>query len=67
MTNFKEWLSDLGLRCIKTFGESLMSMITVGAALNELDWPYIMSCAVVSVIYTVAFNLAGIKVKDSKE
>lgn len=64
--NFKEWISDLGVRCIKTFGESLMSMITVGAALNELDWPYILSCAVVAMIYTVAFNLAGIKVKEGK-
>lgn len=66
MSNVKEWLLDIGLRCVKTFGESLMSMITVGAALNELDWKYILSCAVVAMIYTVAFNLAGIKVKEGK-
>lgn len=56
----KEWLRAAGIRAIKTFGQTSASMLTVGAAINEIDWKYVASVAVVSAIYSLATSLAGL-------
>jgi hypothetical protein len=56
----KEWLRAAGIRAIKTFAQSVASMLTVGAAINEIDWKYVASVSVVSAIYSLATSLAGL-------
>lgn len=56
----KEWLRAAGIRAIKTFAQSFASMLTVGAAINEIDWKYVASVAVVSAVYSLATSLAGL-------
>ena len=56
----KTWLKAAAIRAIKTFAQSFASMITVGAALNELDWGYILSVAAVSAVYSLATSAAGL-------
>ena len=56
----KEWLRAAGIRAIKTFAQSFASMLTVGAAINEIDWKYVSSVAVVSAVYSLATSLAGL-------
>ena len=56
----KEWLRAAGIRAIKTFAQSVASMLTVGAAINEIDWKYVASVAVVSAVYSLATSLAGL-------
>jgi hypothetical protein len=56
----KEWLRAAGIRAIKTFAQSFASMLTVGAAINEIDWKYVASVSVVSAIYSLATSLAGL-------
>ena len=46
----KSWFEASGKRAVKTFAQTMASMITVGAAVNELDWGYIASVAAVSAI-----------------
>ena len=61
------WLSAAAIRAIKTFFQSFASMITVGAAMGELDWGYIASTSAVAFIYSVATSLAGLpEVKNTK-
>ena len=55
-----KWLKAAGVRAVKTFAQSMGSMITVGAALSELDWKYIISVSVVSAIYSIATSISGI-------
>ena len=56
----KVWLRAAGIRAIKTFAQSFASMLTVGAAINEIDWKYVASVAVVSAVYSLATSLAGL-------
>lgn len=64
----KEWFKAAGIRAIKTFAQSFASMITVGAAINEIDWRYTASVAVVSAVYSLATSLAGLpEVKSNSD
>lgn len=56
----KPWLKAAGIRAAKTFFQSLASLLTVGAALSELDWKYIVSVSIVAGIYSVAMSFAGL-------
>lgn len=56
----KAWLKSAGVRAIKTFAQTAGSMITVGAAVTELDWKYIISVATVAGIYSIVTSIAGI-------
>ena len=38
----------------------MASLMTVGAAVSELDWAYILSVSIVSGIYSVVTSVAGI-------
>ena len=60
MTNFKTWIKAAGIRAIRTFAQSFASFITVGAAINELDWTYILSVSAVAAIYSVVTSVAGL-------
>lgn len=63
----KDWLKKAGVRAIKTFAQSMASLMTVGAAVSELDWAYILSVSVVSGIYSIVTSVAGIPEVSSIE
>lgn len=54
------WLYAATIRAIKTFFQSFASLITVGAAIGDLNWNYIISTSTVALIYSVATSLAGL-------
>ena len=56
----KEWFKKASIRALKTFAQSMASLMTVGAAVSELDWAYILSVSIVSGIYSVVTSVAGI-------
>lgn len=56
----KTWIKAAGVRAIKTFAQTMLSMITVGAALTEVNWTYILSCSVVALICSVLTSLTGL-------
>ena len=63
----KEWIKKAGVRAVKTFAQSMASLMTVGAAVSEINWGYIASVSVVSAIYSIVTSLAGIPEVTSKE
>ena len=63
----KKWFKSAVVRAIKTFAQSMASLITIGAAMNEINWGYIASVSVVSAIYSIVTSLAGIPEVESKE
>lgn len=70
MRNLKKWLVAAGIRAVKTFAQTFASMMTVGAALNEIDWTYTLSVSAVALIYSLVTSLAGLpelKESDSVE
>ena len=69
MTNLKnlkdkdyllKWLKASAIRALKTFAQSALSMITVGAAFEEIKWPYVASVAGVAAVYSILTSIVGI-------
>ena len=59
----KNWLKSVGIKVIKTMAETALAFLTIGMAIQEIDWLHILSVAVVSGIYTVLFNIKEIQEK----
>lgn len=56
----KKWLKAAGIRALKTFCQTAISMITVGATLTEVDWVTIGSVSLVAAILSLLTSLAGL-------
>ena len=65
MKNFKPWLKAAAIRAVKTFAQVFASLLTVGAAINEIDWGYTASVALVSTLYSILTSMAGLPEVDS--
>lgn len=56
----KEWLKAAGIRALRTFAQTMLSMITVGATFAEIDWLRIFSVSGVAAVYSMLTSLAGL-------
>lgn len=64
----KEWLKCASVRAVKTMAQTMASMITVGQALSEINWSYIVSVSVTAGIYSIVMSIGGIpEVKGAEE
>ena len=55
-----EWFIAALIRAIKTVSQTALGMISVGAALGEINWQYVFSVALVAGIYSMLTSLAGL-------
>ena len=55
-----EWLKAALVRAIKTFAQSLLSVISLGMAVSEIDWKYAVSVGAVAFLYSLLTSLAGL-------
>lgn len=63
-----EWLKAAGIRALKTFAQTAGSIITVGAAITDIDWKYVGSVSLVAAIYSIITSVAGLpEVKEEKK
>ena len=60
MWNWKEWLKAALIRAIKTFAQTAVSMIAVGAAFSEIDWIRVASVSGVAFVLSMLTSLAGL-------
>lgn len=65
--NTQKWIKAAAVRAVKTFAQTAGSMITVGAAVSELDWGYIASVSTVALVYSVVTSIAGIPEVSEEE
>ena len=56
----KEWFKAALIRAIKTAAQVVLSMITIGAAISEIDWLNVASVAAVAFLYSIVTSLAGL-------
>lgn len=56
----KEWFKAALIRAIKTAAQVVLSMITIGAAISEIDWLNVASVAAVAFLYSIITSLAGL-------
>lgn len=61
MKNFKEWIKAAGIRAIRTFAQTFLSLLPMGAAfLGDVNWGLVLSSAALAAIYSIAMSLAGL-------
>ena len=66
--NWKEWFKAALIRAIRTFAQTAVSMIAVGAAFSEIDWLRVLSVSGVAFILSVLTSLAtGLPEVETKE
>lgn len=64
----KKWWVAAGTRAIKTMAQVALSMFTIGAAINEVNWVNLASVTVVAGAYSLITSLAGLpEVKQDYE
>lgn len=53
-----EWLCAAGARALKTIAQTALGMVTVGSALNDINWKYVSSVALMAGIYSILTSFA---------
>lgn len=63
----KKWFINAGIRAIKTFAQTAVSLITVGQAITDLDWIAILSISATSAVISLLTSLSGIPEVTAEE
>lgn len=56
----KDWLKAAGIRAIKTVAQTAVSLITVGAAVTDIDWITVGSVSLVAGFLSILTSIAGL-------
>ena len=54
----KEWFVSALIRALHTFAQTALGFITIGLALNEVEWMKMLSVAAVATIYSLIKSFA---------
>lgn len=66
--NFKSWLVAAAIRAAKTFAQTLVAAIPMGAAfLGAVNWGMALSSAALAAILSVATSVAGLPEVKNEE
>lgn len=60
MKNWKKWLKAAGIRAVKTFAQTAISMLTVGQAFIEVNWINVLSVSGVAAVISILTSLGGL-------
>ena len=60
MKNWKAWAKAAAIRAIKTVAQAAVAGIGVAVTLDEVNWVYIASSAVLAGILSLLTSLAGL-------
>ena len=58
--DWKKWICAAGIRALKTVCQTALGFITVGMAIQDVDWKNVASVAIVAGIYSLITSLAGL-------
>lgn len=58
--NTKKWFINAGIRAIKTFAQTAVSLIPAGAMITGVDWKVILGTSLLSSIVSILTSLGGI-------
>ena len=54
----KKWCIAAGLRAIRTFAQTFVAFLTVGASMADIDWKLASSVSVVAMIASILTSIA---------
>lgn len=61
---FKVWIKAAGIRAIKTFAQTALSMVTIGQAFVEVNWLHVLSVSGIAAIISILTSVAGLPEVD---
>lgn len=53
-----EWLKAAAIRAIRTMAQTALGIVTIGAAINEINWMQVASVAVVAGVFSILTSLS---------
>lgn len=56
----KKWIEAAGIRALKTMAQTALSLFTVGMAIEEVQWTYVISVSITAGIYSLVTSLSGL-------
>ena len=59
-SKFMKWLKAAGIRAVKTFAQTAVSLVTVGQAFIEVDWLTVLSISGTAAIVSLLTSVAGL-------
>lgn len=62
----KKWLINAGIRAVKTFAQTAVSLITVGQMITDLNWIEIIGISATSAVVSILTSIAGIPEVESE-
>ena len=65
--NWKEWALAALIRAVKTFAQTFVGCIAVGAAVDEVQWLRALSVSGVAFVLSIMTSLAGLPEVKEKE
>ena len=54
----KKWCIAAGVRAIRTFAQTFVALLTVGASMADIDWKLAASVSVVAMIASILTSIA---------
>lgn len=63
----KEWIKNALIRAVKTFAQTFGGFLTVGAALNDINWLLALSVSATAMILSIVTSIGGIPEVKAKE
>ena len=56
----KSWIKAAGIRALKTFAQTIVAMVTVGSAINEINWLNVLSVSALAAVCSLLTSVAGL-------
>lgn len=64
---WKKWIKAAGIRAIKTFCQSLVTLIgTKAVSIIDLDWPTMVGVAATTALVSILTSVAGLPEVDKE-
>lgn len=63
---WKKWIHAAGIRAIKTVAQAALAGIGTAVVLDQVDWLYVGSAALLSGIFSLITSVAGLPEIDMK-
>lgn len=61
----KTWIKAAAVRAVKTFAQTMVASITVGAAISNISWSTLLSVSAVAALASILTSVAGLPEVDS--
>lgn len=58
--NTLEWIKCAGIRAVKTFAQTALSMLTIGQAVIDVNWVNVLSVSAVAALISILTSVAGL-------